>query len=69
MLGFAVLIFSEFAPNSMMGKLAAVMIGLAWVADFVVTPAVLALLPDPNRAARTAATDSATSGSQSAALT
>ena len=47
-LGFAVLMFSQFAPNSMMGKLAAVMIGLAWVADFLVTPAILALLPDPN---------------------
>lgn len=47
-LGFGVLVFSEFAPNSMMGKLAAVMIGLAWVADFLVTPAVLAMLPDPN---------------------
>lgn len=47
-LGFGVLVFSEFAPNSMMGKLAAVMIGLAWIADFLVTPAVLALLPDPN---------------------
>ena len=47
-LGFGVLMFSEFAPNSMMGKLAAVMIGLAWVADFLVTPALLALLPDPN---------------------
>jgi predicted RND superfamily exporter protein len=40
--------FSEFAPNSMMGKLAAVMIALAWIADFLVTPAILALLPDPN---------------------
>ena len=47
-LGFGVLMFSQFAPNSMMGKLAAVMIGLAWVADFLVTPAILALLPDPN---------------------
>ena len=47
-LGFSVLMFSEFAPNSMMGKLAAVMIALAWLADFVVTPAILALLPDPN---------------------
>jgi predicted RND superfamily exporter protein len=43
-----VLVFSEFAPNSMMGKLAAVMIALAWLADFLVTPAILALLPDPN---------------------
>jgi predicted RND superfamily exporter protein len=47
-LGFSVLMFSEFAPNSMMGKLAAVMIALAWIADFLVTPAILALLPDPN---------------------
>lgn len=48
-LGFGVLAFSEFAPNSMMGTLAATMIGLAWVADFVVTPAILTFLPDPNR--------------------
>lgn len=47
-LGFSVLMFSEFAPNSMMGKLAAVMIALAWIADFLVTPAILAMLPDPN---------------------
>lgn len=47
-LGFSVLMFSEFAPNSMMGKLAAVMIALAWLADFLVTPAILAMLPDPN---------------------
>ena len=49
-LGFGVLVFSEFAPNAMMGRLAAVMISLAWVADFLVTPAILALLPDPNAA-------------------
>ncbi len=48
-LGFAVLALSQFKPNAMMGKLAAVMIALAWVADFVVTPALLSLLPDPNR--------------------
>lgn len=54
-LGFAVLIFSQFAPNSMMGKLAAVMIGLAWVADFLVTPAILAMLPDPNASKEPAA--------------
>lgn len=58
-LGFGVLVFSEFAPNSMMGKLAAVMIGLAWVADFLVTPAVLALLPDPNAKPDAAATTNA----------
>ena len=49
MLGFSVLAFSEFAPNSMMGKLAALMIGLAWVADFIVTPALLTFLPFPAR--------------------
>ncbi|MCZ6689792.1 MAG: MMPL family transporter [Planctomycetota bacterium] len=41
-LGFGVLATSQFRPNSMMGKLALVMIGLAWVADFIVTPALLA---------------------------
>ena len=40
-LGFAVLATSEFTPNSMMGKLAIVMIALAWVADFILTPALL----------------------------
>ena len=64
-LGFAVLAFSQFAPNSMMGKLAAVMIGLAWVADFLVTPAILALLPDPNKSS---ATDDATVPSDGAAV-
>ncbi|MFT7536458.1 MAG: putative RND superfamily exporter protein [Hyphomicrobiaceae bacterium] len=56
-LGFSVLMFSEFAPNSMMGKLAAVMIALAWLADFLVTPAILALLPDPNAKKGTAKTN------------
>lgn len=56
-LGFAVLAFSQFAPNSMMGKLAAVMIGLAWVADFIVTPALLTLLPDPNAETAVATAD------------
>ena len=32
-----------------MGFLAAVMIGLAWIADFVVTAAVLSLFPDAQR--------------------
>ena len=40
-LGFAVLASSQFTPNKMMGKLALVMIALAWVADFVLTPALL----------------------------
>ncbi|MEM7230835.1 MAG: MMPL family transporter [Planctomycetota bacterium] len=40
-IGFATLLLSDFAPNYQMGALAAVMIALAWVADFVVTAAVL----------------------------
>ena len=54
-LGFAVLAFSQFTPNSMMGKLASVMIALAWVADFIVTPALISYLPDPNRGTAPAA--------------
>lgn len=61
-LGFSVLMFSEFAPNSMMGKLAAVMIALAWIADFLVTPAILALLPDPNANKAPAAANLAETG-------
>ena len=45
-LGFGVLAFGDLAPNIMMGKLAVAMIGLAWVADFLVTPAILSLLPE-----------------------
>ena len=40
-IGFSTLLLSDFSPNFQMGALAAVMIGLAWVADFVVTAAVL----------------------------
>ena len=40
-IGFSTLLLSDFAPNFQMGALAAVMIGLAWVADFVVTTALL----------------------------
>jgi predicted RND superfamily exporter protein len=40
-LGFAVLATSQFTPNKMMGQLAVIMIALAWVADFVLTPALL----------------------------
>ena len=39
--GFSTLLLSDFSPNFQMGALASVMIGLAWVADFVVTAAVL----------------------------
>ncbi len=41
MAGFAVVALSDFRPNFLVGQLALVMIGLAWVADFIVTPAVL----------------------------
>ena len=43
-LGFGTLLLSDFSPNFMMGTLAASMIALAWVADMIVTPAVLSLL-------------------------
>ena len=40
-LGFGTLLLSDFAPNFQMGALATVMIGLAWIADFVLTTATL----------------------------
>ena len=40
-LGFATLLLSDFTPNVMMGALATFMIGFAWIADFVLTPAAL----------------------------
>ncbi len=43
-LGFGTLVLSDFSPNYMMGTLAAAMVALAWVADIVVTPAVLSLV-------------------------
>ncbi|MFT7462677.1 MAG: putative RND superfamily exporter protein, partial [Pseudohongiellaceae bacterium] len=46
MVGFGFLALSDFAPNSKMGSLAVVMIGLAWVADFCMVPALLSFLPD-----------------------
>jgi predicted RND superfamily exporter protein len=42
--GFGVLILSDFRPNMLIGQLAIVMIGLAWIADFIVTPALLSLI-------------------------
>lgn len=46
-LGFLALQFSDFRVSQMMGRLAVVMIALAWVADLLVTPAVLAtFVPD-----------------------
>lgn len=44
-IGFGTLLLSDFSPNFQMGFLAALMIGLAWIADFVVTAAVLSLFP------------------------
>jgi len=55
-LGFATLVLSDFAPNTMMGTLAAAMITLAWVADIVVTPAALSVIL-PERLHPTAQTD------------
>ena len=46
--GFAVMSFAYFRPNAMVGYLGATMIALAWIADFVVTPAVLSYLPAKN---------------------
>jgi hypothetical protein len=51
-LGFGMLTLSDFSPNYMMGQLAAAMIGLAWVADLLVTPAVLSfLMPEKDASA------------------
>ncbi len=41
-LGFAVLSMSTFRPNMLIGVLGAIMVALAWVADLLVTPALLA---------------------------
>lgn len=43
--GFAMMTFATFRANVMVGFLGAVIIALAWVADFVLTPAVLSFLP------------------------
>ncbi len=43
-LGFAVLAFSNFRPNMLVGLLGAIMIALAWVADLLVMPAFLSFL-------------------------
>lgn len=44
-IGFSTLLLSDFSPNFQMGALATFMIGLAWVADFLVTTAVLSYWP------------------------
>lgn len=43
--GFSMMTFATFRPNVMIGFLGAAMIGLAWVADFILTPAVLSYIP------------------------
>lgn len=43
--GFAMMSFATFRANVMIGILGAAMIGLAWLADFVLTPAVLSFIP------------------------
>jgi predicted RND superfamily exporter protein len=43
--GFSVMNLSAYHPNQMIGRLACFMIALAWLADFVVTPALLSYLP------------------------
>ncbi len=48
MLGFCSLALSEFTPNKIMGYLAVGMIGLALLADLIVAPALLSLLPEGN---------------------
>ena len=42
MMGFGVLTLSTFRPNMLIGYLGVLMIGLAWVADFLILPALLA---------------------------
>ncbi len=44
-IGFAGLMLSDFRPNHMMGTLAVIMFALAWIADMLVTPALLSFLP------------------------
>ena len=43
-LGFSVLMLSDFRPNIVIGILGSIMIFLAWFADFVLLPAVLSLI-------------------------
>ncbi len=43
-IGFSTMLLSSFSPNYLMGVLAVSMIALAWLADFIVTPAVLAMM-------------------------
>ena len=53
MVGFATLLLSDFSPNVQMGTLAVLMIGMAWVADFLVTVALLSYERKPASAPAT----------------
>jgi predicted RND superfamily exporter protein len=48
-IGFATLALSDFRPNTLIGLLGTVMVLLAWVADLIVTPALLSVLYDRRR--------------------
>jgi len=48
-LGFSVVSLSDFRPNMLVGILGASMVALAWVADMVVTPALLLLVVSEKR--------------------
>lgn len=50
-LGFSMLTLGSFRPNIVTGYLGATMIALAWVADFVLTPALLSYLGDKSSSA------------------
>ena len=58
-LGFSVLTLGTFRPNIVTGYLGASMVALAWVADFLLTPALLSLLGErAGRPARASLTNS-----------
>lgn len=42
--GFSVMLFSSYHPNILIGALASTMIALAWLAEFVITPALLSFV-------------------------
>lgn len=56
--GFSTMLLSSFSPNYLMGVLAVSMIALAWLADFIVTPAVLAMMDIKSSEKKDTATDS-----------
>ena len=42
--GFSTMLFSAFSPNVLLGVLVSVTVALAWIADLIVTPAVLSFM-------------------------